>query len=855
MSSLRLSRRFFPLILLAVLAAGSAVLAADAPRASINPLAVQGPVASEFAVKAASAVPSFGAMPVDRAAAQAEDVSRAEADLPPRFALPQVVDLDPETSGTWEDLDSRFTMWRLRLNAPGALSLNLGFTAYRLPKGARLSLYPTDVKGADDPRGVRVFTDRDNEEHGELWTPVVVADDIVVELVLPIESRHDYELAIGSVNRGYAFFGESIERMMQDKAANKAGACNIDVVCPEGDDWRLEINSVGVISTGGSTFCTGAMVNNTAEDGTPYFLTANHCGINTGNAASLVVYWNFQSPTCGAQSGGSLTEFQTGSVFLAASSTSDFTLVRMDDPVDPAHEVSFAGWNKSTQDFPAVTAIHHPNGEEKSISFENNATTTTAYLSNTVVAGGNHIRVTDWDLGTTEPGSSGSPLFDPDHRVVGQLHGGYAACGNNESDWYGRLSTSWSSIASYLDPTASGVTVLDTFAPWATGLQVSGGDFASEGNYGGPFSPASAVYVLTNNNNYPISFSVTDDVAWTDVSGGSGTLSAGGSATVTVSLNLTTNFLVDGLYEGTIAITNTTDGEGSTTRALRLQVGVPVMTLSYPLDTNPGWAVGAGWAYGTPTGAGGQYGEADPTSGYTGSNVLGYNLSGDYPNNRAESHLTTTVLDCSNMRGTTLKFWRWLNVEQPAYDHAYVRVSNDGGATWTQVWTNTAEVADAAWTQVVYDISALVDGQTNVLIRWTMGSTDSSWQYSGWNIDDIELWALPEGSVGIEGPLDDPEEDSLPRPTLGLGQNFPNPFNPSTVIRFELARAEVVSLAVYDMQGHLVRRLAQGAHEPGTYSVVWDGTTDRGDRAASGTYLYRLETSGRIFNRQMTLLK
>jgi lysyl endopeptidase len=269
MSSLRLSRRLFPLFLLAMLAVASAVLAADAPRATINPLAVQGPVASEFAVKAASAVPSFGAMPVDRVAAQAEDIGRAEADLPPRFALPQVVDLDPETSGTWEDLDSRFTMWRLRLNAPGALSLNLGFTAYRLPKGARLSLYPSDVKGSDDPRGVRVFTDSDNEEHGELWTPVVVADDIMVELVLPIESRHDYELAIGSVNRGYAFFGESIEQMMQDKAANKSGACNIDVVCPEGDDWRLEINSVGVISTGGSTFCTGAMVNNTAEDETP----------------------------------------------------------------------------------------------------------------------------------------------------------------------------------------------------------------------------------------------------------------------------------------------------------------------------------------------------------------------------------------------------------------------------------------------------------------------------------------------------------------------------------------------------------------------------------------------------------
>jgi lysyl endopeptidase len=845
MSSLRLSRRLFPLILLAVLAAGSAVLAADAPRASINPLAVQGPVASEFAVKAASAVPSFGAMPVDRVAAQAEDVSRAEADLPPRFALPQVVDLDPETSGTWEDLDSRFTMWRLRLNAPGALSLNLGFTAYRLPKGARLSLYPTDVKGGDDPRGVRVFTDRDNEEHGELWTPVVVADDIMVELVLPIESRHDYELAIGSVNRGYAFFGESIEQMMQDKAANKAGTCNIDVVCPEGDDWRLEINSVGVISTGGTTFCTGAMVNNTAEDGTPYFLTANHCGINTGNAASLVVYWNFQSPTCGAQSGGSLTQFQTGSVFLAASSTSDFTLVRMDDPVDPAHEVSFAGWNKSTADFPSVVAIHHPNTDEKSISFENNATTTTAYLSNTVVAGGNHIRVIDWDLGTTEPGSSGSPLFDPDHRVVGQLHGGYAACGNNDSDWYGRLSTSWSAIASYLDPTASGVTVLDTFAPWATGLQVAGGNFAAEGQAGGPFLPVGTSYVLTNNSAYPVNYTVVDDVAWIDVTNGSGSIAAGGSATVLVGLNAAANSVGNGLYAGTLTITNTTDGQGNTTRGLSLKVGVPVLTLGFPLDTNPGWTLGTGWAFGVPSGAGGQYGEADPTSGYTGSNVLGYNLAGDYPNSMAESHLTTTAINCSAMQGTVLKFRRWLNVEQPSYDHAYVRISTNGGASWTQVWTNTAEVADAAWTQVSYDISAVADGQANVLIRWTMGTTDSSWQYSGWNIDDVELWAMPTYVAGV---------GDLPGTRLALG-NHPNPFNPLTRVEFALETAGPVSLDVYDMQGRLVRRLVAAEMAAGPQSVVWDGLDGAGRKVGSGVYLARLQANGTMAEHKMVMLK
>ncbi len=833
-------RRLSLALLLATLA-GASLAAAATPSGPIDPLAVQGPVALEYAVKALAAVPAFDAMPVDRDVALTEDIAREEAGEAPRFALPQAVSMTPETTGGWEQLDERFVMWRLRVTAPGALSLNLGFTEYRLPKGGRLTLYPTDVKAFDDPRGVRTFTHLDNEEHGQLWTPVVVSDDIMVELVLPVESRHDYDLVLGSVNRGYRFFGESAAQMKEDKA----GTCNVDVICPEGDAWRLEINSVGVISTGGSLFCTGSMLNNSAQDGTPYFLTANHCGITSANAASLVVYWNFQSPTCGAQSGGSLADFQTGAVFLAASSTSDFTLVRMDDPVNAAHKVSFAGWDKSSADPTSATAIHHPNCDEKSISFENNPTSTTSYLNAAVPGDGSHICITDWDTGTTEPGSSGSPLFDQNHHVVGQLHGGYAACGNNSSDWYGRFSRSWTSISGWLDPTASGASSINTYAPWATGMAVTGGAFASEGSYGGPFSPTNATYVVKNNNSSPISYDVSDDVAWTDITNGSGTLAAGASATVTVSLNAGANTQSNGTHTGTVTFTNLTDGQGNTTRAISLKVGVPTVQVSFPLDTNPGWTLGTGWAWGVPTGGGGAYGTKDPTSGHTGANVVGYNLAGDYPNNMAESHLTTTAIDCSTMTGTVLKFWRWLNVEQPSYDHAYIRVSTDGGATWTQVWTNPATITDAAWSQVSYDISALVDGKPSVLIRWTMGTSDGSWTYSGWNIDDVELWALPSYVSGVG-------DTPVRRITVG---NHPNPFNPLTKVEFALETAGPVRLDVYDMHGRLVRQLVSGSLEAGAHSVVWDGLDGDGRKAGSGVYLARLQASGQVAEHKMVLLK
>lgn len=168
------------------------------------------------------------------------------------------------------------------------------------------------------------------------------------------------------------------------------------------------------------------------------------------------------------------------------------------------------------------------------------------------------------------------------------------------------------------------------------------------------------------------------------------------------------------------------------------EAGVLKTYHSFMMDSDPGWSTEGQWAYGQPTGNGGDHGGPDPDSGYTGDNVFGYNLNGDYTNDIPEYDLTSDALDCSELTNTSLRFYRWLGVEQPAYDHAYVRVSNDG-VNWTTVWQNDAEIADTAWTLVEYDISAVADGQETVYLRWTMGETDGGWVYCGWNIDDVEI--------------------------------------------------------------------------------------------------------------------
>ena len=176
-------------------------------------------------------------------------------------------------------------------------------------------------------------------------------------------------------------------------------------------------------------------------------------------------------------------------------------------------------------------------------------------------------------------------------------------------------------------------------------------------------------------------------------------------------------------------------------------------------DTNPGWTVQTLWAFGTPTGQGGEYGGPDPTSGHTGTKVYGYNLNGDYENNLPEKHLTSTPIDCTGKYGVRLSFWRWLGVEQPQYDHAYVRASNNG-TSFTTVWQNTATIEDTSWHEMDLDISAVADNKPAVYLRWTMGTTDGAWRFCGWNVDDVKLTSLvcvppwPVGDMNCDGSVD-----------------------------------------------------------------------------------------------------
>jgi PKD repeat protein len=169
----------------------------------------------------------------------------------------------------------------------------------------------------------------------------------------------------------------------------------------------------------------------------------------------------------------------------------------------------------------------------------------------------------------------------------------------------------------------------------------------------------------------------------------------------------------------------------------------PQIVYEFPMNYDPGWTTEGDWAFGAPAGL-----EGDPSSGYSGPYVYGYNLNGAYPNSMPAYSLTTTPLNCSGFQDTKLRFWRWLGLESYFFDHAYVQVSNDG-SSWTTVWSNDGltDFQESSWAEVEYDISAVADGQPTVYVRWIMGTTDSSVTYSGWNIDDVQIIGTPATEI------------------------------------------------------------------------------------------------------------
>jgi Trypsin-like peptidase domain len=395
---------------------------------------------------------------VDKAQMLREDSLESSKGEPLRFGVPFDVNYSTRNSGLWETMPDGSRVWRLRIECPGAFSINMIYDHFWIPSGAELFLYNVDqsmVLGA--------FTEANNKPHEKFATGLLQGDVCIVEYREPADVTRPGIVSIERVVSAYRNLFNSAE-LKDAMDFGSSGSCNNNVNCPEGALWQSDNNSVALITTlGGFRLCSGALVNNVRQDLKPYLLTANHC---LGGEATWVFIFNYESPTC-ANINGPTWMSVSGSTLRATHSASDFALLELSEAPPDSYNVYYAGWSAVNVASTSSVAIHHPSGDIKKISFDNQPTQSTSYLGNSA-GDGSHWRIVQWDDGTTEPGSSGSPLFDQNHRIIGQLHGGFASCASLTSDWYGKVSRSWTGggsaatrLRDWLDPDNTGTTVLD----------------------------------------------------------------------------------------------------------------------------------------------------------------------------------------------------------------------------------------------------------------------------------------------------------------------------------------------------------------------------------------------------------
>lgn len=382
-----------------------------------------------------------------------------------KFAYEFKLAKTPDNSGIWTVLNTGQRIWNLAIASPGAFSLNLVFEKFRLPTGGKLFVY-----SYDSDRVLGAYTEKNNKASGRFAIEPLAGDKLIIEYAEPLNPEFEAEIELGRVYHDY----KNIFKELNSKSGNTksiSGDCNVNINCPEGFEWQVEKRAVCHITYRG-WIASGALINNSKKDGRPYILTAHHVISKEADAELAIFYFNYEAESCEGTT-GSKSQSISGSSLRATTDGLDFTLLEMSSIPPSIYQPYYAGWDRSG-DVPSKTVcIHHPSGDVKKISKDDDPPATGTYTDADYTFDANtHWHIVDWELGTTEGGSSGSPLFDTQHRIIGDLTGGDANCDNSVNDYYAKFSSSWDTYPAkenqlkyWLDPDNTGVLALDGYNP------------------------------------------------------------------------------------------------------------------------------------------------------------------------------------------------------------------------------------------------------------------------------------------------------------------------------------------------------------------------------------------------------
>jgi PKD repeat protein len=371
--------------------------------------------------------------------------------------------------------------WMLRLTSPGAPALGLVIEEAKFPSNAILYLY-----SEFDPNYIYALSAEDIVS-GFISTPQLPTESLIVEYT---EKQGETSQGLDGyfVITDLIVIYNGLETAFGTKDLGDSDWCQININCsPEGDNWQFHKRGVArmIFRVGtGWYYCTGTLINNTNQDGTPYFLTAEHCG-GSASAADRNVwqfYFNYERPGC-ANTGTPPMNVLTGCALKSKgllAGGSDFQLVQLNSTPPQAWNPYYNGWDRNTAAATGGVGIHHPSGDAKKIStFNGTLVSSSPNISGSQMASNSAWRVI-WSATTnghacTEGGSSGSPLFNNAGLVVGTLTGGSSYCNApSNPDFYGKFSYHWLSngttdaqrLEPWLDPANTGVSTLPGYDPY-----------------------------------------------------------------------------------------------------------------------------------------------------------------------------------------------------------------------------------------------------------------------------------------------------------------------------------------------------------------------------------------------------
>ena len=401
--------------------------------------------------------------PLDRAKIKRIDAVKKDFQKPVPFGYIHEVNYNLTNSGTWYELSNGDKLWQLNVICPDAKSIHFCYNKFWIPEGGKLFVYSKDKKQI-----LGAFTSKNNKGSRDhlrgFATGLVYSSSVVLEYYQPKDVTTEAIISIEYVVHGYKL-------LSVDCGFNKSDSCQVNINCNDGYYWKGEKRAVSRIIFNKDNpikhaiYCTGSLVSTSNPQGEPFLLTAGHC-LPEGKDANwqfeaydnimddALFYWHYEMPSCDRDTIEPPLYSTTGAIIVANNQyDTDFALLRLtEDPKELSNYIPYyLGWDNSGQSGGAGVCIHHPMGDVKKISIvdASKGILSTSYNDSIEDYIGNHWRV-KWTLaehgyGRTEPGSSGSPLFNASHKVIGQLHGGDTIHIANYqiSDWFSKFSVNW----------------------------------------------------------------------------------------------------------------------------------------------------------------------------------------------------------------------------------------------------------------------------------------------------------------------------------------------------------------------------------------------------------------------------